>query len=294
MPRVLICILCFLSVTSCEKNISFKPNDTPSKLVVEAFIENGRLPEVRLSTTLDYFSKLSPELLSSAFVRHAEVTMSNGTKTHRLREYKRPFMNGLYLYYYSIDTTQPATAFKGEEGKTYSLLIKTGGKEYTATTTIPFLTKKIDSLWWEPAPPNLHPNKVKLMSRMTDPPGLGNYIRYYIQLHNGAFYPAQNSVFDDQITDGKTYSVQLESGVNRADDIDQDDYGFFYRGDSITVKFTNIDKFTFDFWRTMEYNYASIGNPFSAPTKVLSNIKGEALGYFGGYAVQFKSLYVPY
>jgi hypothetical protein len=58
------------------------------------------------------------------------------------------------------------------------------------------------------------------------------------------------------------------------------------------VKFTNIDKATFDFWRTMEYSYSSIGNPFASPTTVQGNIKG-ALGYFGGYAAQYKRLIIP-
>ena len=59
------------------------------------------------------------------------------------------------------------------------------------------------------------------------------------------------------------------------------------RGDSVTVKLANIDKATYDFWRTMEYNYQSIGNPFSSPTVVMSNISNDALGYFGGYAAQY-------
>jgi hypothetical protein len=43
----------------------------------------------------------------------------------------------------------------------------------------------------------------------------------------------------------------------------------------------------------MEFTYASVGNPFSSPTKVLSNINGGALGYFGGYAAQFKRIVIP-
>jgi hypothetical protein len=56
---------------------------------------------------------------------------------------------------------------------------------------------------------------------------------------------------------------------------------------------SNIDKTTFDFWRTMEYSYQSVGNPFSTPTKVMGNISGNALGYFGGYATQYRTLIVP-
>jgi hypothetical protein len=42
----------------------------------------------------------------------------------------------------------------------------------------------------------------------------------------------------------------------------------------------------------MEYNYQSIGNPFSSPTKVLGNISNGALGYFGGYAAQYVYLII--
>ncbi|MBL0131278.1 MAG: DUF4249 family protein [Chitinophagaceae bacterium] len=54
-----------------------------------------------------------------------------------------------------------------------------------------------------------------------------------------------------------------------------------------------MDKATYDFWRTMEYTYSTVGNPFSSPTKVISNIKGGGLGYFGGYAAQFRTIIIP-
>ncbi len=43
----------------------------------------------------------------------------------------------------------------------------------------------------------------------------------------------------------------------------------------------------------MEYSYQSIGNPFSSPTKVRGNISNGALGYFGGYAVQYIGITIP-
>jgi hypothetical protein len=100
-------------------------------------------------------------------------------------------------------------------------------------------------------------------------------------------------VYDDQITDGTTYSIQIEKGVNRNATVDMKNYSFFTRGDTVTIKFCNIDKATFDFWRTMEYDYQSIGNPFSSPTTVLGNISNGALGCFCGYAAQYVSIIIP-
>lgn len=287
-----IIIVSLVVLSSCEKAINFTPKSAEPRLVVEATIESDQPPVVILSNSLDYFSEISPEKLLNSFVRNAEITISNGTKTHQLKEYSTDLGNGYSLYYYSIDSANLGTAFLGEFAKSYSMSIKTNGKEYTATTTIPALTKTIDSLWWVKPPSHDDSNKVTLMGRTTDPKGFGNYIRYFTRVNKDQFYPGLNSVFDDQVVDGKTYSIQIERGVNRNEDIDFDEYSFFDKGDTVTVKMTNIDKATFDFWRTIEYSYQSIGNPFSSPTKVLSNIQ-NGLGYFGGYAVQYKTLIIP-
>jgi len=289
-------LVCFILLTcfvySCEKSISFKPRNATPLLVVDASIESGQPPLVILSRSLNYFGQINPDMLAGSFARNADVTISNGTSTHKLKEYSIPGGNGYTLYYYSIDSSNLSTAFVGEFNKSYQLKIVADNVQYNATTNIPILAKKIDSLWWKTAPYNPDTNKAVLMSKVTDPPGYGNYIRYFTKVNNGVFLPGLASVFDDQIIDGTTYSIQIEQGVDRNQHWDLENYSFFKKGDTVTVKFTNIDKATFDFWRTMEFSYQSIGNPFSSPTKVIGNVKG-ALGYFGGYAVQYKSLIIP-
>jgi hypothetical protein len=286
-------VLGLVIFSACEKAISFTPNSGGPVVVVEATIEDGQPPVVILSKSLDYFSEITPELLAGSFINNAEIDISNGPLTHRLKEYTINTPDGYKLYYYSIDSSNSGTAFLGQLSGSYSLRINTGGKEYTATTTIPALTKQIDSLWWQRSINNPDTTQVLLMGRASDPPGFGNYIRYFTSTNDEPFYPGLTSAFDDQVVDGKTYSLQIERGVNRNEEIDFDTYSYFSRGDSVTVKFTNIDKATYDFWRTMEYSYSSIGNPFSSPTKVISNIKGGGLGYFGGYATQYIGLVIP-
>jgi Domain of unknown function (DUF4249) len=277
---------------SCEKDIAFDLDEKDASLVVEATIENDEPPVVILSRSQAYFSKITPEMLLNSFVRNAEITVSNGSKIHRLKEYTINAGAGVTLFYYSIDSANVATAFVGEFNKKYNLNIKVDGKEYNTSTTIPALTKKIDSLWFKPAPFKDDSNRVVLMGRFTDPPGYGNYIRYFTKRNKENFQPGLNSVFDDQIVDGTTYNIEIERGVNRNEDYDRETYSFFKKGDTATIKFSNIDKATYQFWQTMEFSYASVGNPFSSPTKVLGNIKG-ALGYFGGYASQYKTVIIP-
>ncbi len=292
--KLFILLITIISFLSCEKGINFKLDQTPSQLVVDASIENDKAPVVVLSNSLNYFSKISPAILDSSFVHDAIVTVSNGNKTQQLKEFSLPADSlGDIIYYYSSDPSSPQTFFQGEFNKNYTLTIQSNGKKYISTTAITSLAKKIDSLWWMKSPDNNDSNEVILMAKITDPPGYGNYIRYFTSVNGGQLFPALNSVYDDQITDGTTYNIQIENGVNRNQNIDLTNYSFFHHGDTATVKFCNIDKATYDFWRTMEYNYQSIGNPFSTPTQVLGNISNGALGYFGGYAAQYISLIIP-
>ncbi|MBM3432051.1 MAG: DUF4249 domain-containing protein [Bacteroidetes bacterium] len=278
---------------SCEKAIDLNLDRVPPKLVVEATIENDQPPQVILTRSFQYFSAVNFSDLTNTFVRGAEVEISNGQRTHRLKEYRVEPFPGIYFFYYGIDSAQLSTAFLGALKTNYTLTIRSGGEVFTARTRIPDTTRRIDSIYWKPAPVVLNdPSKVALMLRGSDKPGLGDYIQYYTKQNRDPFYPGLNSVFDDQFIDGSSYEVQIERGVPRGIEL-EDGYSYFDRGDTVEFKLCNIDKATFDFWRTMEFSYASIGNPFSSPTRVLSNIQGNALGYFGGYAAQYRRLIIP-
>jgi hypothetical protein len=284
MKKILFPILISFLLISCEKNINFDLKNADDILVVDAQIENGQPPAVILTKSLDYFGAISPDILAASFIHRAEVTMSNGTLTHKLKEYTIPLANGYSFSYYGIDSANLATAFTGEFTKRYDLTIKAEGKEYTAHTTIPALTKFPDSLWFKPAPPNVDTSRRVLMTRVTDPPGLGNYIRYYTKRNSGNFLPGLNSVYSDEVVDGTTYSAQVDQGVDRNASLPTGDENFFTRGDTVTFKISNIDRATYTFWSTWEFSQTSIGNPFSQPGKVLGNISNGALGAFCGYA----------
>jgi len=277
----------------CEKSINIQPESQNSLLVVDGNIENGERPFVLLSTSLDYFSEIDPQVLISSIVKNAKVSISDGATTRALKEYNQSIDGTFNLTYYSSDTTSSASGITGEIGKSYKLQIEYNDQVYTATTTIPPLAKTLDSIWWKAAPHNDDTTKVVLMGRFTDPKGYGNYLRYFTKVNDGLYLPGALSVFDDELTDGTTYDFQIDQGINRNDPISEDDYGYFRRGDTVTVKLANIDKATFDFYRTLEFAYQGVGNPFSSPTKVLGNVSNGALGAFCGYAAQYKTIVIP-
>lgn len=293
--KQLIVVLLMLVFFSCERTIDVSVKNQQPKLVVDAQIENGAYPLVVLSSSLNYFNTISFEELSKAFVHNAKIDISDGTTTIRLKEYGLVFSSFIY-YVYSADTTGTQETFKGKLGTNYTMTIETeDGNTYQAATTVPLLTKTLDSLWWRKAPANKDSSLVNLFCRITDPPGFGNYTRYFTRVNLQPFYPGLQSVFDDQFTDGTRYDVQVDPGYDKNGEIDftSDDYGFFHHGDTVTVRYANIDKASFDFWRTWEFNYASNDNPFSSPVIVTGNISNNALGCFTGYAAEYKTLYIP-
>ncbi|MBW0178276.1 DUF4249 domain-containing protein [Sediminibacterium sp.] len=285
-------LMIIILLTACERDISIVPTASAPKLVVDAEIENNRPPFILLSRSLNFFSSIDSAELANSFVHNATVSIQEGNTVYPMKEFELRGANGNRIFYYSNDPLYPQQLF-GQQGRKYKLTITVDGKLYTSETEIPLLTKTMDSLWWKKAPNNEDTTKVVLMGRVTDPPGLGNYIRYFTSVNNQPFLPGGNSVFDDNIIDGKTYEIQIDKGVNRNEEIEFEEYGFFKRGDTATVKLCNITKPTYDFWRTWEFNFQSIGNPFSSPGKVIGNISNGALGAFCGYAAQYRSLIIP-
>ena len=279
--------------SACEKKIDLNPESRQPLLVVDGNIENGKAPVVFLSKSLDFFGQIDPMLLLSSQVNDAIVTVSDGTKTSQLKKYTLPLFGDYKIVYYTTDTLNPSAEIMGEEGKTYTMNIIYNNDNFVATTTIPLIAKKIDSLWWKPTPFTSDTSKVVLMAKVTDPKGYGNFVRYFTKVNSGNFLPGQFSVFDDQVVDGSTYSLQVDQGIDRNNRPSDSAYGYFFKGDTITMKLANIDKGTFDFWRTLEFGFSNVGNPFSSPTKVLGNVSNNALGAFCGYGAQYKTLIVP-
>ncbi len=278
-----------LLMLSCEKDVTLNLNTAEPLLVVDAQIESGEAPVVVLTKSLGYFSKIDPQILAGSFVRNAEVYISNGTVTHKLKEYSTLFAPGFTAYFYSNDITNPATAFVGEFAKTYNLRVVADGKEYISNTFIPNNAITLDSIYTRIAPQNPDTSKRILLLKSTDPSGLGNYGRYFTKKNSEPFLPGENSVFDDQVIDGTVFTVQLPQGIDR-NNPPKADSTFFKRGDTITLKYCNIPQSAYIFWSTWEFAFQGIGNPFAQPNKVLGNISNGALGAFCGYGVQYKTI----
>ncbi|MCL6523180.1 MAG: DUF4249 domain-containing protein [Thermoflavifilum sp.] len=291
--RVIVWSLAWV-MSGCEKNIHIQLPTPSEQLVVEGYIESYRHPIVILTRSFSYFAGLDSEFIDQLFVHGAQVMVKDVQLNDSiwLEEQEQDTLGGIHFYSYR---PPQSTHFIGLPGHSYRLWIRVNGQDYQAETTIPASGMELDSLYYllvKPTPEHPDTDRVVLYGRFYDPPERGDYSRYFTKVNTEPFYPGYFSVASDELVNGTVFDFQLERGVNKALPIDQKNYGTFRFGDTITVKFCDIDKATYDFWHTWEYAFANNGNPFSVPIDVLGNIPG-ALGYWGGYRSMYKTIYIP-
>lgn len=281
-------------LVSCEKEVNIDLGTSPTKIVVQGEIENGRPPFVVLTSTISFFAKVDLTTLQNSFIHDAVVTVSVGSKTATLREYSTDTGTANKFYFYTIDTSNLIDAFVGQYDSIYNLKITYGGATYTATTKVPN-PKGVDTMWFdEPRFKNSRtPDSARqLYVKYTDPDTMGNYVRYYSQRGKGRFYPS--AIFTDEVVNGKVINnIALYAGYDDGPDVKRDSIRYFYPGDSVTLKWCAIDKGVFQFWNSYQYASNSAGNPFSSPINLVSNISGGAVGIWAGYGSIYRSIVLP-
>lgn len=276
---IVLVLFCF----SCRKDIKVKLPEYKQKLVVEASIETNGYALVMLSYSIPFFGDFDFTQPTNAFVKGALVTVSDGVLTDTLKELDP---NTGYIYF--------GTKVKGQLGKSYQLRVELNGNTYTADTYI-YPPVALDSLYFKGEKDSLG----LIWAHLTEPAGLGNNYRWFAKrIPKDAYFAAPfNSVFDDKFVDGKDFHFAYDRGPQPNDVQDYKDdpeQGFYKRGDTVVVKFCTIGRKEFLFWNSYYLNKASNGNPFSAPSNIMSTVQGDdVIGGFFGYSPSFDTLVIP-
>jgi hypothetical protein len=294
--RLLFLFIAVTGLSACEKEVDFHLKNTAPKVVVEGSIETGLPPLVLLTQSIGFFSTIDLNTLKGSFLHDAAITVSDGAQSVSLKEYEIQ-SQGIPYYFYTVDSADAsALNFRGTPGRTYHLTIKYESKTYESSTSIPYPVP-LDSLWAQPPPegemPADYPNSMLLFAQYKDPDTLGNRVRYSTKRNSEPFLYPLYSVYNDEIVNGTTVQIQLPAGFRKADTIDRETFGYFYKGDTVVVKWSSIDKKTYEFWNTLEFSYGTTGNPFSSPVEVNGNISNGALGVWAGYGNAFDTLIIP-
>ncbi len=293
-------------LSACEETFIPETDPADQEIVVEGYIEAGDRPTppyVILTRSFPFFREINANQINDSFVHDATVEVSNDEKSVLLTEFcfeeldatQKEFAAALLgvnpdsVGFNFCAYTDLSFSMMGEEGKTYQLAIDVGGKQLTATTSIP-LHVPLDTLRFFPPPGEPNDTLLQLRCIVNDPGGVPNYYRYFSKINSGPFLASFTSVTDDRLFDGQRFEFPLSKAEPVASDIDPLTFGLYHRGDTLTLKWVTFDKAHFDFWNTLEFNAANQG-PFSNYTRVDHNIVG-GLGIWGGLSATYYELLI--
>lgn len=278
---------------SCEKEIELKLPEPETKFVVEGWIEQDQYAVVSITRNSPYFAKVDLSTLMNLFVLNAKVIVSDGSQSEELQIDYSNLQKRIWPF-----ICYKGKVIKGEIGKTYWLTIYIDGDTITSKTTIP-QPVFLDSIWWEPDKENKPDNDSLgyIWGIYNDDPSIRQYFRLftYRRGRDKTFVPTFGSIFDDFFFSGKKYTFILYRGIPVLTDEDSiytdKELFYFKKNDTVDVKITTIDKEHYDFWRTIEQEIYTGGNPFMYPVTIRHNVKG-ALGVWGGYCATYYTLVI--
>ena len=294
-------------IAGCTEEFIPDTQEEDQRYVVEGYIEAGdsEMPTyVLLTKSIPFLSTIDLNVFNEIFVNDAKVTVFDGTNTVELEEFclddLPPEIREAAAIALGFDpdiTTLNICAYVDflnlidrKEGGVYDLKIEVGDEVITATTTIPKFVPLFNFRWDDP--PGVPSDTVaRLWVTIDDPAEEVNFYRYFTEQNNEGLVAPFASVVDDKFFDGKEFEFPLSKAEPRGGGFDADTFGWYFRGDSIRIKWMTIDEAHFEFWNTLEFSRNNAG-PFSSYNRVSSNVNG-ALGVWGGYAVGYYDEFVP-
>jgi Domain of unknown function (DUF4249) len=250
---------------SCTKVIDLDLNNAGKKYVIEAVMADAAgTAKVMITQTKDFDQDNDFPGVSGAVVSITE----NGGLTTPLTE----TAPGVY----------EEALLVGHPGKTYTLSVKVGGKEITAVSTIPVLVN-LDSLFVTDE--FLFTDTRKIVNAVyKDPAGRGNNYRF-IQYVNDK-KEKQILILNDDYTDGRTVTSKLFYFSD-----DEDDKGI-KSGDVVKIEMFCIDANMYRYWFSLDRSSTG-GSGEATPSNPVTNLQGDALGYFSAHTFQRRTLVVP-
>lgn len=296
----LLALIGMIIFTSCEEEFIQDNPQVEEQYVVESQVEvgpDGNMPAyVILTKSVPYFQTLSAENLQNGFVRGAEVVISSERNEAVLDEVclsdLTPELKIIIKKELGIDEVPDSIEFciyidlrdnlDARVGDNLTLKITHEGNRVTAQTSC-VAEVPVDSFSFVKSPGVPVEGYRRLLVNFQDPGDQENFYRYKIAVKQSAFQTSGQSVADDKLVNGKQFSFPLMNPKSDIEDFNDETFGLFEVGDSITVQWISLGQDQFDFWYTLENSSNSAG-PFSSYSRLISNIDG-GLGIFGASTI---------
>lgn len=296
---------------SCTKAVKIDIPGYKEQLVVDGNIEAGGHPIVILSKSANIYSESYLSAYVNSFVSDADVKVIVDNDTFKL-DYilttdlpvssQKKLAEMLRIEWEDLlqlpIRVYSSTVLIGQQEKTYELVINHQGKEYSGKTYLPAPTP-LESLYWK-----LEPETIEYgysWARLHDPTGQYDAYKWEVKRINTKsdgqpidqiFKKGFGAYTNDQYFDGLSFDFFYENPLKRKDSTHLIQYKRYYKlGDSVVVKFSKMDKKTFDFFDKKSAQMESSDNPFSTPINIPTNMTGGALGIWAGFTPWYDTLF---
>jgi hypothetical protein len=308
---------------ACEKEIKLDIPNAEKEIVVQAMIQEGYPPIVQLTWSDSYFSTIDSNSYNEMFISGAEIIIYNQDRTDsvilaEIDALIQGFPPGIYTdSNINFNANPPFSNFHDfcKEGSSYHLKVIFENDTLTATTSIPNATP-LDSIWF--VPDDRYPEYGDFYAYYNDPDTMGNNVMFEHKrlahfslteekdIPDFMFIKAFGAVRNDfEGLNGMGFETFFERGEGTKFDHEtlhfkHPGFGNFqmaYINDSvgevtadiILFRFSQLDKASFEFWRSVIAQDLMNSNPFAEPINLKSNING-GLGIFEGKAAVYYKL----
>jgi hypothetical protein len=251
--------------SSCRKVISLNLHSAAKQLVVAADITNQAGGcQVLLSQTVDFDADNNFPPVSGAMVTISDDAGNNTMLTE------------------STPGTYVAPSLFARTGGTYRLQIISSGDTISSVSVLP-VQVSFDSLFIKDD--LIFGTTYKLANVVYDDPSDPGHYYQFVQWVNGV-KTTQIYTADNELTAGKPQDVELFLDPNTKDK---------YRtksGDTVTVEMQCLDLGAYNYWFSAQQS-ATGDNQNAVPSNPVSNLAGNALGYFSAHTSQKRTVQVP-
>lgn len=255
-------LLIVISLSGCEKVIDLNLTTTSPLIVVDGQVTNSTA--IGSTVNLSYSQKVVSDNNSIPVIGANVSIQEDSGSIYTLTEVS----NGVYKN----------ASLVGITGKTYHLKVITNGVTLTSSSTMP-VTVNLDSLVVENFP-NFNKTVKVITPYYNDPIGYGN--NYILTLYKNGRLIKDAFAFDDLFIDGKKVSFPLIYS-RKNDELKS--------GDLVDVVMNCIDHKNYKYW--FSFSQGSTGRPLAVPDNPMSNIEGKAIGVFGAYTYQKRTIVIP-
>ena len=262
MQRVFIILITLLAVGCIKEQENIV--SSRQRLVVDGRIEEGRGAVVALSLNVDFREEYTEDDFIDMVVRWAKVTVES--------ENEREVLTGRSNRDYPTGYIYTGSKIRGEQGKSYTLIVEYSDQEWRATTTIPQRSELTD-ISVEHVSDTLYTISATL-------PPMATPCSIDCALNGSSYFaPTMLGVYD---ASDKPRRITINRPLGN---LYRDDYTtHFFADDEVGLRINTLNDFGYAYWSLWQNNVINSLNPiFPAVDNLPSNISNTALGIWQGY-----------